>query len=91
MNSQVWPELYRSVCRLARTLEAPKRRMRYSDALIMALYLWSVWHDRPQCWACERSNFGPRFHPRRLPSVSQLNRRVRSRRCQELLQRLTTH
>lgn len=91
MNSQVWQELYRSVVRLARGLDAPQRRMRYADALIVALYLWSVWHDRPQCWACDRSNFGPRFQPRRLPSVSQLNRRIRSLRCQELLQRLTAY
>jgi DDE family transposase len=86
MNSQVWPELYQSVLRLARTWEAPKRRLRYADALIVALFYWSVYHDRPQCWACERSNLGLRFRPRRLPSVSQLNRRIRSPRCQELLQ-----
>ena len=89
MNSQVWPELYRSVLRLARSGEAPQRRPRYADALIVALFYWSVWHDRPQCWACQRSNLGARFRPRRLPSVSQLNRRIRSARCHNLLQRVT--
>jgi hypothetical protein len=91
MNSQVWPELYQSVLGLARSLEAPKRRPRYADALIVALFYWSVWNDRPQSWACQRSNLGLRFKPRRLPSISQLNRRIRSPRCEQLLQRVSDY
>lgn len=86
MSSQDWRELYRSVVRWARKAPRPARRMKYSDALIVAMFVWSVWHDRPQVWACQRENYDRRFRPRRLPSLSQFNRRIRSPRCQALLQ-----
>jgi hypothetical protein len=50
------------------------------------MYLWSVGHDRPLCWACDRTNYGGCFRPRTLPSVSQFCRRVQTVRIQRLLQ-----
>jgi hypothetical protein len=54
--------------------------------LIVSIYLWSVMHDRTLSWACDRSNYRKPFRPRKLPSVSQLSRRIRTQRCQKLLQ-----
>lgn len=50
------------------------------------MFVWTVWHDRPQCWACQRSNYNGLFRPRRLPSVSEFNKRIRSLRFAQLLE-----
>jgi hypothetical protein len=64
-----------------------RRRPVYSNRLIAAMYVWSVWHDRTLCWACRRGSYGTLFRPpRKLPSVSQFSRRVRSDDCQRILQ-----
>lgn len=88
MSSHEWPELYRIIKQEARRLPAPKRRFEYSDALIAAMFFWSVWHDRPLCWAAQRSSYNGLFRPRRLPSNSEFNRRVRSARFAQLLMRI---
>ena len=86
MSSHEWSALYRLIKREARHLPRPRRRFTDSDALVLALFFWSVGHDRPQCWACQRSHFYGPFRPRRLPSVAELNRRIRSARFVTLLE-----
>ena len=85
MNSPEWHELYGMIRSVARRQPKPKRRFTFSDELIVAMHFWHVAHDRPQCWACERANYRRPFLPRRLPSVAQFNRRVRSDRCQTII------
>ena len=85
MSSHGWRELYRIIKRQARRLPRPRRRFRFSDTLVCAMFFWSVWHDRPQCWACQRTSYSGLFRPRRLPSVSEFNRRIRSPRFATLL------
>jgi hypothetical protein len=53
-------------------------RNRYSDAVIVLVYFWSVICDRPVSWACRRTNWPARLCPRRLPSQSRMSRRLRS-------------
>jgi len=84
MSSHQWGVLYRMIQRVHRRLPRPRRKPRYNDALIVAMYFWSVLHDRPQCWACDRRNYHRPFLPRRLPSISRFNRRIRSQRCQAI-------
>lgn len=62
------------------------RRPVFSDLMIVLIYLWMVSHDRTQKWACLRSSYGTLFRPRRLPSESQLSRRLRSEGVIDLLQ-----
>ena len=88
MDSHTWRVVYRAIREAERGIPRLGRRPQYSDVLIVAMYLWSVAHDRPLCWACERSHYGGCFRPRRLPSVSQFCRRVKSGRCQAILQRV---
>ncbi len=33
--------------------------------MIVAGCLWTVWHDRPLCWAADRANYHSLFRPRR--------------------------
>lgn len=85
MNSREWKVVYQTIREVARAMPRPRRRPQYSDTLIVAIYLWSVMHDRPQGWACRRENYGSMFRPRMLPSQSRLSRRIRSDRCLALL------
>lgn len=85
MSSQNWSDLHEVIKRCARRLPRPRRAFEYSDALICAMFFWTVWHDRPQCWACKRDSYGRLFRPRKLPSVSEFNRRIRSERFATLL------
>ncbi len=88
MSSHVWRLVYRSLRRVDRRTPKEGRACQYSDTLIVAMYLWTVFHDRPLCWAVDRSNYSSVFRPRRLPSRSQFCRRIRSARCQALLDAL---
>jgi len=88
MSSQGWRELYQIIKREARRLPRPKRRFVYSDALIAGMFFWAAWHDRPLCWAAQRTSYHRLFRPRRLPSNSEFNRRVRDPRFAHLLERI---
>lgn len=86
MDREIWTVVLKQVKRAARQL-SPAKRMRYPDWLITALFLWAVAHERPMCWACDRRNYTSHFRPpKRLPSVSQFTRRVKSPRVQTILQ-----
>lgn len=91
MDSHVWKVIYQEIRRADRAISRWGRRPTYSDGLIVAMYVWSVGHDRPLCWACDRQNYSSRFRPRRLPSVSQFCKRIRTDRCAAILQRLHEH
>ena len=65
------------------------KRAKYSDRLITCLYFWAVLHDRPMTWAIDLRNYNRTFRPRKkIPSISQLNRRIASDRFQLILQRV---
>ena len=59
---------------------------RSSDAVIVAVYYWAVIHDRPVSWACDREHWPGR--PRRLPSQSQMSRRLRKAGVRRLIDAL---
>ena len=84
MEGELWKEAYR----LARQISKGSGviRGRYSDAEIVAVYFWSVVHDRPIAWACIRSNWRGRQIAGRLPSASTMTRRLRTMRVRQLIQ-----
>lgn len=86
MDSHEWQELYRTIRAITKRMPRRGRKPRFSDALILGMYFWSVRHDRPLCWACVRKHYSSLFRPRRLPSVSQFCKRVNEPRFAELLQ-----
>lgn len=87
MDQLQWRCIYRSIQKAARSLPR-ERRLTFSDTLIVAMYVWAVKHDRAMMWACDRRNYTWLFRPRKLPSVSQFHRRVRSERVRQILQRV---
>ena len=77
MECELWPRLYALVIELGRQLRS--RRVRYSDAVIVLVFLWGCLHDRPQCWSCESRNWkSTRLKPVAIPSDSTLSRRLES-------------
>jgi hypothetical protein len=88
MDRELWASVLRAIrCAAAQVgWNGGRRRPVYPNWLIVAMYVWSAWHDRTLCWACRRGSYGSLFRPRALPSVSQFSRRVRSADCQRILQ-----
>ena len=80
-----WKLVLSAVKRASRRLPRPRRRPVFPDWLVVAMFLWAAWHDRCLSWACDRSHYGRLFRPRKLPSVSQFTRRVKTARCQQVL------
>lgn len=80
-------ELWRALYLLARECDpAPFWEVvSYFDYEIVAVYLWSVLHDRPVCWACEPMNWPKGLWKRNLPSQSTMSRRLRTTEVQRLL------
>ncbi len=67
MDSNIWRTVSRMVAAVARSIERSGRTPRYIDVLIVAMYVWSVLHDRPLCWACRGENYSICFRPGKLP------------------------
>ena len=90
MDRELWNAILDAVKHAAREVGwgGGRRRPVYANWLIVAMYIWSVWHDRPLVWACRRGSYGGLFRPRRLPSISQFTRRIKSDDCQQILQRV---
>lgn len=86
MDSHVWRLVYRTIREVDRGLPRHGRRPVFGDVLIVAIYIWTVEHDRPLCWGCDRRHYGSDFRPRRLPSVSQFCKRIKTERCEAILQ-----
>jgi hypothetical protein len=89
MDRRIWKIITRVVVSVNRCIGNRGRRLVYGDVLILRMYIWTVWHDRPLYWACDRLHYNTLFRPRRLPSVSQFCRRVRTARFQQLLEETT--
>lgn len=88
MDRERWTSILLSVQRAATQVgwHGGRRKPVYSNWLIVAMYIWSVAHDRTLSWACDRRSYGSLFRPRRLPSISQFTRRIKSEDCQRILQ-----
>jgi hypothetical protein len=84
MDRELWKLLYKAVGRAAK--KVGWHGGIYSNHLIVAMYVWAAWHVRPLSWACQPSSYGGLFRPRKIPSVSQFTRRIKSEDCQRILQ-----
>lgn len=80
MDKNVWAVIRAAIRSADATVPRAGRRPRFSDRMVVKMYFWSVAHDRPRSFACERSNLSSVFRPRSLPSYSQFCRRLHSER-----------
>jgi hypothetical protein len=88
MDRELWTAILLVIRRAAKRVgwHGGRRKPVYANGLIVAMYVWSVAHDRPLSWACRRGSYGFVFRPRKLPSISQFTRRIKSDDCQRILQ-----
>jgi hypothetical protein len=88
MDRELWTQVLIVVQRAAARVgwNGGRRKPVYANWLIVAMYIWSVAHDRPLSWACRRDSYNGLFRPRALPSISQFTRRVKHDDCQRILQ-----
>lgn len=83
MEDELWKTVYQITQKLGK--DKTLKRATYTDADIALVYLWSVLHDRPIYWACQKTNW-PIYHRRRnLPNPSTMTRRLRAEGVQRLL------
>lgn len=87
MDQAQWTILVTVLRQVARSF-GRSRRHKFTDFLIAKFYFWAVWHERPMTWAVDPVHYNRLFRPRKIPSISQLNRRIASDRFQRLLQRV---
>jgi hypothetical protein len=85
MERELWQRIVGALKRLPRT--RPRNAV-YTDAQIMAVYLWSVLHDRPVSWACDRRNWPMQAWRRWLPDQSTMSRRLWHFQSQAFLEML---
>jgi hypothetical protein len=83
MEGELWRQVYALGKRLGKASGVV--RGTYFDFEIIGVYLWSVLHDRPVNWACDRRNWHGRCPMKGLPSPSTISRRLRSEGVQRLL------
>lgn len=84
MEGELWRELYLLLKRLGKGKGVV--RGHFTHVQIAAVYCWSVLHDRPVCWACQRCNWHGSCPMKCLPSPSTMSRRLRTQGVQYLLQ-----
>ena len=83
MEDELWKETYRLATRIGKGKGVV--RGDYTDAWIVAVYFWSVVHDRPISWACVASSWRGRAIQEKLPSPATMSRRLRSEAVQQLI------
>jgi Transposase DDE domain len=85
MEHQLWKAIVEWLERCGK----PRRpRYTYSDVEILKVFFWSVLHDRPVSWACDRANWPLQERRWAKPSQSRVSRRLSSASVRQLLERL---
>jgi hypothetical protein len=84
MERELWLQLYRLLRDAAPRLPR-RKRLRFGETLVVAVYLWAALHDRPVCWATQRRNWPRDLPPFELPSQSTMSRRLRGDRVAALM------
>lgn len=81
MERELWLLLYE----VARRLDNPWGRWKFSTSDIVAVFLWGVVHDRPMSWSVDKANWPKELCPNCLPSQATLSRRMRQSDPQRLM------
>lgn len=80
-------QLWNAIVAVLATIDKPRMAVsfRYSDEWIVKIWYWSVIHDRPMVWACQRRHWPLDLRRLGLPSYSRFTRRLRTASVQALL------
>ncbi len=80
-------QLWKMIVEILGTIDNPgaARGCTYRDEWIVAVWYWSVVHDRPVSWAVKKINWPLDLRKRSLPSNSRMSVRMRTASVQALL------
>lgn len=83
-------QLWKAIVRVLSEVDKPRHNVRctYSAVVIVKVWMWSVIHDRPVSWACDRSNWPPYEQRWKRPSCTTMSRRLRCAEVRALLQQI---
>jgi hypothetical protein len=83
-------QLWKSIVMILAGIDKRRKRTNedFSDEDIVKVFYWSVIHDRPIAWACQRRNWPLHLRRQKLPSNTTMSRRLRSRSVVALLNAL---
>ena len=83
-------QLWKAIVSLLEELDKSRARRKggFADRRIVAVYYWSVLHDRPISWAVQRRNWPIELRRWALPSNTTMSRRLRSKSVRCLLEAL---
>jgi hypothetical protein len=81
MERELWLALYQFV--MGSSVRG--KGWRYTTGAIAMVYFWAAVHDRPMSWATQKDHWPDDLRPPRLPSQSQLSRRMRGGDMVELM------
>src|SRR5439155_18422427 len=84
MEREFWSELSQAISAVAAGWHESARFV-HPTALIVRVHLWSVLHDRPTSWACEKQSWDARTRPAALPDQSTMSRRQRGKLFERFL------
>jgi hypothetical protein len=72
-------QLWSLILAILRAVDKRRKRARqdFSDEDIVKVFYWSVIHDRPISWACQRRNWPLYLRRQQLPSNTTMSRRLR--------------
>ena len=87
MEDELFVLVYQLICQ-ERNKRKRRSRTQYSDWVILLVYFWSVAHDRPTDWACQRRHWPTCWRWLSLPSQPTMSRRLRSLSVIQLLMSL---
>jgi hypothetical protein len=78
MEREHWAALSQAISQVELSWEE-SARFAHPTSRIVRVHLWSVLHDRPTCWACEKQSWSRQACPDSLPDQSTMSRRLRSK------------
>jgi hypothetical protein len=83
-------QLWNLILMILSSIDKRRRRANedFSDEDIVKVFYWSVIHDRPVSWACQRRNWPLYMRRQKLPSNSSMSRRLRTQSVVALLNAL---
>jgi hypothetical protein len=83
MESELYKKVYQIIMKIYR--RTILKRIKFTDADIVLVYLWAVLHDRPTNWACSRKNWPIYYRKKALPDPSTMCRRLHTQGVLQLL------
>jgi len=82
MESELYKKVYQIIMKVYK--KTILKRVTFTDADIVKIYLWAVLHDRPTRWACDKRNWPIYYRAKKLPDTSTMCRRLRTKGVQQL-------